>query len=94
MRTAKSLSAQAMLATSPEGFAEEYAIHNYEGFGGYALSEHEGIETAHEVACFIVEYPDFGGELLSYFSGVWRKPKQPPKTIAAATNHWLTMRRN
>jgi antirestriction protein len=60
---------KAMLATSPEGFAEEYAIHDYEGFGGYALSEHEGIETAHEVACFIAEHPDFGGELLSHFGG-------------------------
>jgi antirestriction protein len=29
---------KAMLATSPEGFAEEYAIHDYEGFGAYALS--------------------------------------------------------
>ena len=28
----------AMLAESPEGFAEEYAIHDYEGFGGYSVS--------------------------------------------------------
>jgi antirestriction protein len=60
---------KAMLAVSPEGFAEEYAIHDYEGFGGYALREHEGIETAHEIACFITEYPDFGGELLNHFGG-------------------------
>lgn len=52
-----------MLSESPEDFAEEYAIHDYEGFGGYALSEYEGIEAAHEVACFIAEYPDFGGDL-------------------------------
>ncbi len=25
-----------MLESSPERFAEEYAIHDYEGFGGYA----------------------------------------------------------
>lgn len=58
-----------MLASSPEGFAEEYAIHDYEGFGGYALGEYEGIEAAHEIACFIDEYPDFGDELLNNFGG-------------------------
>lgn len=58
-----------MLSESPEGFAEEYAIHDYEGFGGYALCEYEGIEAAHNIACFIAEYPDFGGELLNHFGG-------------------------
>lgn len=58
-----------MLAESPEGFAEEYAIHDYEGFEGYALSEYEGLEAAHKIACFIEEYPDFGGELLNNFGG-------------------------
>ena len=58
-----------MLTASPVEDSEEHAIHDYEGFGGYALSEHAGIETAHEIACFIAEYPDFGGELLSNFGG-------------------------
>ena len=58
-----------MLAESPEDFAEEYAIHDYEGFDGYALSEYEGLKTTHEIACFIEEYPDFGGELLNNFGG-------------------------
>lgn len=58
-----------MLAESPEGFAEEYAIHDYEGFGGYALGEYAGLEAAHEIACFIQEYPNFGGELLNNFGG-------------------------
>lgn len=58
-----------MLSESPEGFAEEYAIHDHEGFGSYALSEYAGLETAHEIACFIEEYPDFGGELLDHFGG-------------------------
>lgn len=48
-----------LLANSPE----EYAIHDYEGFAGYSVSEYEGIERAHEVACFIEEH----GELLSHF---------------------------
>ncbi len=58
-----------MLSESPEGFAEEYAIHDYEGFGGYSVSEYEGIQTLHEIACFIEEHPDLAGELLSHFGG-------------------------
>lgn len=57
-----------MLAESPVEDAEEYAIHDYEGFEGYSLGEYAGIESAHEIACFIEEYPDFGGVLLGYFS--------------------------
>ena len=56
-----------MLSKSPEGFAEEYAIHDYEGFGGYSLGEYEGIEAVHNVACFIEEHPEIGGELLDYY---------------------------
>ncbi len=44
-----------MLASSSEGFAEEYAIHDYEGFECYSLGEYEGIEATHEIACFIEE---------------------------------------
>ncbi|AOE85993.1 antirestriction protein ArdA [Pseudomonas sp. TCU-HL1] len=58
----------AMLATSPVGGAEEYAIHDFEGFDGYHLGEFEGLQSAHEIACFIEEYPDFGGALLSHFN--------------------------
>lgn len=56
----------AMLKASPEGFAEEYAIHDYEGFGSYEVSEYEGIEEVQAIACFIEEYPDFGSKLLDY----------------------------
>jgi antirestriction protein len=59
-----------MLNASPVGDAEEYAIHDYEGFDGYALNEYEGIESAHAAACFIDEYPDFGGDLLNHFSSI------------------------
>lgn len=58
-----------MLSNSPEGFSEEYAIHDHEGFGEYQLSEYEGIESAHEIACFIAEHTEIGGELLSHFCG-------------------------
>ncbi|MCE6978586.1 antirestriction protein ArdA [Pseudomonas frederiksbergensis] len=59
-----------MLAASPVPDAEEYAIHDYEGFEGYTLGEYEGIDSAHEIACFIEEFPAFGGALLNQFSSV------------------------
>ncbi|QEI11815.1 antirestriction protein ArdA [Cellvibrio japonicus] len=59
-----------MLAASPVEAAEEYAIHDYEGFEGYDLGEYAGIKSAHEIACFIEEYPDFGSALLGHFGNL------------------------
>lgn len=58
-----------MLKSSPEPDAEEYAIHDYEGFGGYGLGEYETVEAVHEIAEFISEHPETAGELLSHFDG-------------------------
>jgi len=58
-----------MLETSPIENAEEYAIHDYEGFGSCPLSEYEGINSVHEVACCIEEHEEMAGELLSIFNG-------------------------
>lgn len=60
----------AMLAASPIPAAEEYAIHDFEGFGDYALSEHTGLEAAHQAACFIDAYPDYGAALLAHVGDV------------------------
>jgi antirestriction protein len=60
---------QKMLEQSPEGFAEEYAIHDYEGFGRVSISEYEGIESVHEKAQFIAEHGDLGAAVLDHFSG-------------------------
>jgi len=49
---------------------KEYAIHDYEGFGSYPLGEYEGLESAHEVACFIEEHGELGAELLAHFSSI------------------------
>ncbi|MCU7807002.1 MAG: antirestriction protein ArdA [Candidatus Thiodiazotropha sp. (ex Semelilucina semeliformis)] len=60
---------KAMLKSSPvEEEAEEYAIHDFEGYGSYRLSEYEGLDSAHEIACYIVEHGELGAEVLSYFS--------------------------
>ena len=58
----------AMLAASPVKGAEEYAIQDHEGFGGYRIREHDSLENAHEIACFIDEHPEFGGALLAHFN--------------------------
>ncbi len=57
-----------LLQASPVDDAEEYAIHDYEGFDGYRLSEYEGIDSAHTVALFIEEHGGLGAELLDYYS--------------------------
>lgn len=60
---------QTMLQSSPEGFAEEFAIHDFEGFGSYRIGEYENIESVHAIACFIEEHEAIGGDLLNYFNG-------------------------
>ena len=45
-----------MLKKSPEPFAEEWAIHDFEGFGGYRVSESEDIEEVAALAAQIVEH--------------------------------------
>ncbi len=56
-----------MLASSPVEDAEEYAIHDYEGFEGCSIEEYEGIESAHEKALFIAEHGALGGLMLTHF---------------------------
>ena len=58
---------RAMLAASPIPNAEEWAIHDYEGFEGANLSEYASFETVCELAGFIAEYGELGGKLLNHF---------------------------
>ncbi len=58
---------KAMLKASPINDAEEYAIHDTEGFGNYPISEYEGLESVHQIACFIEEHNEIGAELLAEF---------------------------
>lgn len=59
----------AMLRRSPVAAAEEYAIHDFEGFGRLRLSEYAGIEEVAKLAAFIVERGALGAAVLSYYSG-------------------------
>lgn len=57
---------RAMLASSPIPGAEEWAIHDYEDFGGIQLSEYEGIDRVAEIAALLVEYGEPFGAWYSY----------------------------
>ena len=58
-----------MLARSPVEGAEEYAIHNYEGFEGAPIHEYASPETVAELAAFIVEHGALGAAILGQFAG-------------------------
>jgi antirestriction protein len=57
---------RAMLATSPEPIAEDWAIHDHEGFGQWSPREFEGIETVSAVAKLIAEHGEMFASLLNY----------------------------
>ena len=59
----------AMLARSPVEDAEEYVIHDYEGFEGVSISEYAGIDGVARMAAFIAEHGALGAGLLEQFSG-------------------------
>ena len=56
-----------MLLNSPAEYAEEWAIHDYEGFEGIHLSEYASFETVAEYAEFIEEHGKLGGKLIEYY---------------------------
>jgi antirestriction protein len=60
---------KAMLAASPIAGAEEWAIHDYEGFGNVRISEYAGFAYVSEVAAFIAEHGELGLCLLEHYSG-------------------------
>ena len=47
---------EAMLESSPEEDAEEWGIHDFEGFGEYKVSENEDLDNLVELADLIEEY--------------------------------------
>lgn len=68
-----------ILRSSPEPDAEEFAIHDYEGFGQGGVSEYEGIESVHAKAVFIEEHGDLGVELISHFCGDLEDASKAPE---------------
>ena len=62
-------SAQMMLSTSPVKGAEEYAIHDHEGFGSIGLHEYESLQSVAEKAEFIVDHKNIGLAVLDHCAG-------------------------
>ena len=60
---------QAMLKASPIEEAEEWAIHDYEGFEGASLSEYASFEHVAALAEFIEEHEKLGGKLIEHYGG-------------------------
>jgi len=58
---------RAMLAASPLPGAEEWAIHDYEGFEGAHLSEYASFETVCNLADFIAEHGRLGALVHRHF---------------------------
>lgn len=48
---------QVMLERSPIPGAEEFAIHDYDGFEGLELGEYESLEDLHEIARTLDDFP-------------------------------------
>jgi antirestriction protein len=58
---------RAMLADSPIPGAEEWAIHDHEGFEGASLPEHASFETVCALAAFIAEHGRLGAKAYGYY---------------------------
>lgn len=57
-----------MLAKSPIEDAEEFAIHDFEGFGGAQIGGYDSIYDVAELASFIMKHGELCAELFSYYS--------------------------
>ncbi|MDB2437144.1 antirestriction protein ArdA [Hellea sp.] len=59
-----------MLKASPVEGAEEYAIHDYEGFEGIQLSEYEGFGQIVEYAEYLNEHGTLGAKLVEHYGNL------------------------
>lgn len=81
---------QAMLAESPEPRAEEWAIHDYEGFGSLRLSEWESVERVAAIAAGIDEHGEAFSAWLCNDSS--RDPQNCESFTEAYRGEWDSMR--
>ena len=59
----------AILKASPVPGAEEYAIHDHEGFGGVEIAEYAGVDKVVRIASFLRERGTLGALVLEHFCG-------------------------
>jgi antirestriction protein len=81
---------QGMLAASPMPGAEEWAIHDYEGFGPLRLGEWEAFERVSAIASGISEYGEAFTAWLSY--DVSRDPVDTSAFDDAYRGEWDSLR--
>ncbi|MEM8839401.1 MAG: antirestriction protein ArdA [Pseudomonadota bacterium] len=65
-----------MLKASPIEGAEEFAIHDYEGFEGAEIGEYTSIDHVVTFAAFIAEHDSLGAELINHFGGDLEEAKK------------------
>ncbi|MEL7546090.1 MAG: antirestriction protein ArdA [Pseudomonadota bacterium] len=58
---------RAVLKSSPIAEAEEWAIHDYEGFEGASLHEYSSFESVADLAEFVSEHGELGAKLYEHF---------------------------
>lgn len=58
-----------MLSESTVSPAQDWAIHDYEGFGSIELSEYASLDRVAEIADLIREHGEMASEVVSHFSG-------------------------
>ena len=60
---------RAMLKASPEPMAEEFAIHDHEGFGGVEIAEYASVANVVEIAAFLRARGALGALVLAEVGG-------------------------
>jgi antirestriction protein len=60
----------AMLKASPEPFAEEWAIHDYEGFGDLKLHEYESIADVARLARLLEEHGEMFSAVVAHYGNL------------------------
>jgi len=76
---------QEILKQSPEPFAEEWAIHDYEGFGDIRISEYHGLSEVSRLA-FLVE--EHGEAFAAYAAHVGQDTATEETFLDAYCGHW------
>jgi antirestriction protein len=84
----------AMLKASPVAGAEEFAIHDYEGFGGVEIAEYAGVDRVVEIAGFLRERGVLGALVLEHVGGDLEAAPAPwTSSIMAFSRVWPTASR-
>lgn len=77
-----------MLSQSPiEEEAEEWAIHDYDGFGEIAISEYEALSSISELAAFVIKHGELGAMLYGYYNSLSDAEKMLEENYVGVYEH-------